>query len=314
MSEIRRLASLLVVVALAAASCGTDGEPAASGPSVTVVASFYPLAEIASRVGGERSTVINLTPAGAEPHDLELSTTELDRILDSTVVFYLGGGFQPAIEEAVERRPGRSVDLLSEELGLLEGHDEHGHSEQEDDHDEHEDGVDPHVWLDPGLMVAMVERVRDVLVELDPAGRQTYEANAASYSQELRAVHDDFLAGLANCERSTIVTSHDAFGYLARAYGLTQESISGLSPESEPDPRRLAELADEVEEEGITTVFYETLVSPRVAEALAREAGVDVAVLNPLEGLTADEQQEGEDYASVMRANLEALRAALACS
>jgi zinc transport system substrate-binding protein len=304
-----------VVAAVSLAACGSGGAGGGSaGGRLQVVASLYPLAEAAREVGGDRVEVTDLTPPGTEPHDLELTPRAIDRIEDASVVLYLGGGFQPAVERAVGRTQGEAVDLLSADLDLLEGrHDEEEHGDEEPGEEEHEEGTDPHVWLDPVLMKRIAERVQVALSAADPANRAAYEANAAAYAARLDALHASFEEGLRQCDRRVIVTSHAAFGYLARRYGLTMEPISGLSPESEPEPRRLAELADKVRAEGVTTVFYETLVSPRVAETLAREAGVRTAVLNPIEGLDDEERRAGATYLSVMGENLAALRTALGC-
>lgn len=288
----RTTAWLALCLTVALAACG-DGDGSGDAGNVRVVASFYPLAEAAARVGGDRVAVTNLTPPGAEPHDLEPTSKDIDRIEGAAVVLYLGGGFQPGIEEAAPRSRGEAVEVLSADLGQR--------------------GADPHVWLDPSLMIRIAEKVQAALIQADPAGTATYEANAAVYTAALAMLDADFRQGLAACDRKTIVTSHDAFGYLARRYGLTQDALAGLDPEAEPDPRRLSELAAKVRAEGITTIFYETLVSPKVAQTLARETGVKTAVLNPIEGLDEDEQAAGQDYASVMRANLTALRTALGC-
>lgn len=292
----------MALVVLFAAGCADDNDGAAAGMT-KVVAGFYPLAEATSRVGGERVSVTNLTPAGSEPHDLELTPDDVNAIEDAAVVVYVGSGFQPAVEEATGRAKGEALDVLSTDLGLITGYE----------NEEGEKGTDPHVWLDPTLMKRIVEQVRTALVEKDPANRASYEAGAAAYVQELEVLDAAYRSGLAQCDRRTIVTSHAAFGYLARRYGLTQEAIAGLDPESEPDPNRLAELATKVKSDGITTIFSETLVSPRVAETLAREAGVKTAVLNPIEGLSDDERRLGASYLSVMRDNLGVLRAALGC-
>ena len=280
--------AVLAIVLLAACRAPAAGDRGA----ISVVASFYPLFEVADRIGGNRAAVTNLTPAGVEPHDLELTTREVDALLDADVVLYLGGGFQPAIEDVLADRKGVTVDLL--EAGPTTGQD-------------------PHIWLDPRVMLAIADRVESALVRADPPGAPTYRANAAAYRTELEGVAEDFDTGLAECDRNILVTSHDAFGHLARRYGLRQEAITGLSPESEPDPRRLDELASLVEAEGVTTIFTETLVSPAVAETLAGEAGVRTAVLDPIEGLTAEQEAAGEDYASVMRRNLAELQEALGC-
>jgi len=286
-----RAALIVTIVAvLGLAGCG-DAGGANGGGRLQVMASFYPLFEATRAVGGDRVEVFNLTAAGVEPHDVELSTRQVDAIEDADVVLFLGRGFQPAVEEAAERAKA-AVDLLT-------GNDIDG---------------DPHVWLDPVRMIRLVEGIQAALTDKDPSHTDAYAANAKSFIDGLRALDGDFQNGLKTCARRRIVTSHAAFGYLADRYGLEQDAIAGLAPESEPNPRRLAQLADQVKAEGTTTIFYETLVSPRVAEALAREARVTTAVLNPLEGLTTDEVAAGANYDTVMRANLQALRSALGCT
>ncbi|HUS62750.1 MAG TPA: zinc ABC transporter substrate-binding protein [Acidimicrobiales bacterium] len=290
------------LVALAAASCGVDGDPApdASTGAVVVVATAYPLFEVASMVGGDRASVTNLVAAGAEPHDLELTPDQAERLEDADLAITVGRGFQPAVEKAAGRRSGRTLQLLP---ALADhGDDERGGS-----------SGDPHVWLDPGAMPRVVEQVRDALIAVDRAGETAYQANAEALITELEALDQRFTTGLADCDRRLIVTSHAAFGHLADAYDLDQEAVSGLSPEAEPKPARLDELATLVETKGITTVFTEELVSPKVAETLARETGIKTAVLSPLEGLTSDEAEAGDGYLTVMGRNLVALRDALGC-
>ena len=297
----RRLAAV-VVMAFTAACGGTGGAGDAGDGRTQVVASFYPLFEAAQRVGGDRVQVRNLTPAGSEPHDLELNSSQVDSIEDAAVVLFLGQGFQPALEKAADRAKGMKVDILDELGSLLPA------PEGDDDLE-----IDPHVWLDPALFKAIVARVADALAAVEPANRATYEANATAYSRELDELDAAFVEGLSSCDRRVVVTSHAAFGYLTARYGLVQEAIAGMEPESEPSPQRLADLAAKVQSDGTTTVFYETLVSPKVAEALAREAGVSTAVLDPIEGLSDDDAKAGKTYVSAMRENLAALRLALGC-
>ena len=279
---------------LLSAGCAASGGTVGGPPQV--VASFYPLYEAAVRVGGDRAEVTNLTPPGVEPHDLELATDDVDLLEDADVIVYAGSGFQPGVEEVAERSDAVAVDVL-EGLSLLSS----------------EEGQDPHVWLDPELMLAIVRRVESAMIQVDPDEALTYRRNANAYAAELRDLDADFEQGLSTCERDSIVVSHDAFGYLASAYGLQQEAIAGLSPEAEADPVRLDELAELVQSQGVTTVFTETLTSPELAETLAREVGVKTAVLNPIEGLTEEQEAEGEDYISLQRENLSNLREALGC-
>lgn len=304
MTRFGRAALLSASLASLLSGCGGSG----SGTEVhrvSVVASFYPLAEAASRAGGDLVSVQNLTPPGVEPHDLELAPDDIETIANADVIVYLGGGFQPAVEDALpEADDAVTVDALDAVATHTAPASEAAEGLT----------VDPHVWLDPARYEEIVRAVAGVLAKADPANKTTYDANADAYVAQIASLDEDFRAGLSDCERTTIVTSHEAFGYLADAYGLTQVGILGLSPEAEPDPRRLAELRDLVEREGVTTIFAEELVSPKVAETLASEAGVRVAVLDPIESLTDEEEKAGEDYLSQMRENLDTLRKALDCA
>jgi zinc transport system substrate-binding protein len=284
-----RFAALLVVVTLA--GCGGSSHGGGSSKKL-VVAAFYPLAWAAGEIAGSDTDVVNLTPPGAEPHDVELSPGDVESVHDAELVLYLGGGFQPALEQALGGRDGQSVDLL-------EGRTLHDASGAEGDR-----GTDPHVWLDPRLFAGIVREIGAALGRPEPA---------ASLAAKLRTLDRELRAGLARCERREIVTSHAAFGYLARRYGLDQIALTGLSPGAEPSPGDLVRLVEAVRASGATTVFFETLVPPDLAETVAREAGAKTAVLDPLEGLTQAELDAGADYFSVMRANLAALRSALGC-
>jgi zinc transport system substrate-binding protein len=298
---------LIITLVLATTACGGDEQGADSGREV--VAAIYPLAFAAERIAGDTAAVHNLTPPGTEPHDVELSPRDVESIRSADVVLYLGAGFQPAFEEAVEGADGETVDLLRDlELAhAAEGdhRDEHGgHTAPAEPEASGSEVSDPHVWLDPILFAEIAERVGAVLDRPE---------TAAALGDELRKLDSQFEQGLASCERRTIVTSHTAFGYLARRYSLEQIPITGIAPEAEPTAKELERIVHEVEESGATTVFFETLVSPRLAETIARETGAKTAALNPLEGLTEDELDAGENYFTVMRDNLAALRRALGC-
>jgi len=279
--------SVLCVLPTVVSGCGGSSD-AAGRP--TVVASFYPLAWVAERVTAPGAHVVDLTPAGTEPHDLELTPHDLETLHDADLVLYLGHGFQPAVEKAVESRPGPSLDLLAAQK-LRPGGEEGA-------------AADPHVWLDPTRLARIATAV----------GAALHRRHAArEVAGDLDALDREYRNGLANCRRHEIVTSHAAFGYLADRYGLDQVALTGLSPEVEPGPRDLERLVDEVRRSGASTVFSETLVSSRLADTIAREAGATTAILDPIEGLTRDEVDAGEDYVSRMRSNLSTLRKALGC-
>jgi zinc transport system substrate-binding protein len=277
---------LILVLAGILAGCGTGS----SGGSNSVVAAFYPLAYAAERIGGPSFNVQNLTPPGSEPHDLELTPQEVAAIQDASVVLYLSHGFQPAVSKAVEQARGKKVEILAG----LPLHPADGA----------EEGLtaDPHVWLDPILFARVAARIGTAL-----------DRPATALVADLHKLDTEYRQGLSDCKRHEIVTSHAAFGYLAARYGLQQISITGLTPEAEPTPQQLAHVIQIVRRTHATTVFFETLVSPRLADTVAREVGARTAVLDPIEGLTPSEQKRGDNYLTLMRRNLTALRKALAC-
>jgi len=270
---------LCVLTATVPALAGCGG----SASDDAIVAAFYPLAFAASHVAGPDADVVNLTPPGAEPHDLELSPRDVGRVRDAALAVYAGNGFQPAVQRAVEGRSGPSLDVLALSGAV---------------------GDDPHVWLDP---------VRFARIAREIASALGAPAAADGLVTRLHALDGEYRRGLARCARHEIVTSHAAFGYLAARYGLVQVPLVGLQPEAEPGPRDVERLVDEVRATGATRVFSEPLASSGLADAVAREAGVTTAVLDPLEGLTAAETDAGEDYFSVMEKNLGVLRTALEC-
>jgi zinc transport system substrate-binding protein len=284
---------VVLVVTVVLLAGGSSGNGKGSGRPRTVVAAFYPLAYAAEQIGGPSVQVENLTPPGAEPHDLEVSSDDVRALESADLVLLMGHGFQPQLEQAADQAGGRTVRLLdTPELRLAGSPDQSGGD------------IDPHVWLDPVRYEAIVERIADAL------GRP---AAARPLVARLNRLNRGFRAGLADCARHEIVTGHEAFAYLAQRYGLRQVSILGLSPEAEPTPGKLSSVIDEIRTSGATTVFTETLLSPKLAETVARETGATTAVLDPIEGLTPEEQAAGDDYFSLMRQNLAKLRAALGC-
>ncbi len=269
----RAFTLLPALAAVALSGCGSGDDPP------DVLAAFYPLAWAASEIAPDLD-VRNLTPPGAEPHDLELSPRDVQAVRDAGLVVFAGGGFQPAVEDAVRDRDATVFDVVPAGEG------------------------DPHVWLDPAAFASISELLGATMER--PEG-------GSEIAGRLRDLDAEFQVGLVSCKRRTLVTTHASFGHLAMRYGLTQLGLAGRSPESEPGPRELEELVEKVRASRATTVFAEPLVADRLAKTVAREAGVDVATLDPLEGLSDERLVAGEDYLSVMRANLATLREALGC-
>ena len=303
----------------AALSPGSDSTAAASGagptaaPSgaLTVSTSFYPIQYLAQAIGGEHVAVTSVTPTNVEPHDFELSPKDVTALSASSLVLYVSG-FQPSLDDALAQVSGPtvvdlagSVDLVHHD-GVEEEHEE-GATEAAHDHGAAA-ALDPHFWLDPVRMQAAAKAVEAALAQADPAHADDYAANLDTLNATLTDLNTSYSTGLGHCERTTFVTSHAAFGYLADRYSLTQASISGVDPESEPSPAELAEVKKVVESTGTTTIFTEELVSPETAQAVAAETGAQTRVLSPIESAPED-----GDYAGTMRTNLEELRTALSC-
>jgi zinc transport system substrate-binding protein len=284
-----------VPLLLAMTGCGAGADGPGAG-RLQVAAAFYPLQWVTAQVAGERADVESLTPPGAEPHDLELGPRDLVALGDADLVVYLDG-FQPAVDQAVGQEAADSALDVTDSARLSLAADD--------------GATDPHFWLDPMRLADVADAVAERLAAADPGHAERYRARATDVRADLETLDDEMTAGLAECERNDLVTSHRAFGYLAERYDLRQVGISGLSPESEPAPGDLAAVAEYVENHDVRTIFYETLVSPEVAETVAGETGATTAVLDPLEGLTDD--SAGDDYLSVMRSNLQTLQRGLGC-
>jgi zinc transport system substrate-binding protein len=295
-----RLAALLAGVALAGSAAGCAGTGMASGGAQagrpSVLAAFYPLVFVAEQIGGPEVRVTNLTTPGVEPHDLELTPRQVGAIADADLVIYLKG-FQPAVDEAVEQNAGRALEVA----GVVPLTSTPGSGTDRD----------PHFWLDPSKLAQLIDPVSEQLAAVDPGHAHTFAERATTLHTELAELDADYRSGLASCARIEIVTAHAAFGYLAERYRLEQIPIAGVSPDQEPAPDRIRQIQQLVQERGITTIFFERLLSADLAETIAGDTGATAALLDPLEGIT---DPATNDYLTVMRANLAALRKALSCT
>ncbi|MBW7473577.1 zinc ABC transporter substrate-binding protein [Paenibacillus oenotherae] len=326
---------MIVISVIALAGCGDSGSKLVEGKT-NIVTSIYPLYFLAKEIGGDQVNVVNMIPAGVEPHDWSPKSRDLDTAAKAQLFLYNGAGLEGWVDDFLEGLPKDSklaTSEISKGIPLIKGSEEEGHDhEGEADHaDEaaHEDeaahadeaahggeeghhhDVDPHTWVSPNSMLIMARNVLDSFIQVDASHKADYEANYEKLANKLAALHDRFKTELAAAPHKDIVVSHQAFGYLARDYGLAQVSIMGLSPEAEPKAQDLLEISKFVKEHGVKYIFFEELVSDELAKTLAREADVDTLVLNPLEGLTPDQEKNGDDYLSLMEANLQNLLKAL---
>jgi zinc transport system substrate-binding protein len=297
-TRLARFAALLAGIALVGSVTGCAGSGLVSGEAgkPSVLAAFYPLVFVAEQIGGPEVSVTNLTTPGVEPHDLELTPRQVAAIADADLVIYLRG-FQPAVDEAVEQNAGRTLEVGS--VVPLTSAPGSGTDR------------DPHFWLDPTKLAQLIDPVTEQLGAVDPAHVHTFTERANALRTKLAELDADYRSGLASCARTQIVTAHAAFGYLTERYRLEQVPIAGVSADQEPAPDRIRQIQQLVQERGITTIFFERLLNADLAETIARDTGATTALLDPLEGIT---DPATNDYFTVMRANLAALRKALSCT
>jgi zinc transport system substrate-binding protein len=288
---------------------------AASTSTMRVAASFYPLAFIAERVAGDAATVTQVIPSGVEPHDYEPTPQQLTAVYGSKILVGNGQGFDPWVEKSRDQlaTQGVTVVLATEGGDLLSAVHEEEKEEQEQEEHEEEGEYDPHVWLDPVQMVSVASRVRDAFIAANPAHAETYRANADALIADLNALDAHFRSNLESCTQNKVIVSHDAFRYMAKRYGFETLALAGLSPDEEPSPKKIAEVIDTAKREKLKVVFFETLVSPKLAESVANGAGAQVLVLNPIEGLTSDDLAQNKTYLTIMKENADNLATALEC-
>ena len=325
------LSVIMVLVVFAAAGCGSN-DTSSSGASdlvegkVNVVASFYPIYDFSQKIGGDHVHVINLVPAGVEPHDWEPKSRDMTNIVKADMFVYNGAGFEGWVDDFLSSMDGDS-DVLAVEategIELLkadsDGHEEEEHEDEAGhENEEHEDALDhdhgeydPHVWLSPVYAKQMAENIKNALVQVDAENKADYESNYNQLIEHLDGLHHEFEEVVEAAPRNDIVVSHHAYAYLAHTYELRQVAVMGLSPEAEPTAREIKDISDFVKENDVKYILFEELVSPKLAEMLVSDLNTETMVFNPLEGLTDEQLEAGEDYFSIMRKNLETLKMAL---
>ncbi len=315
MKKILQMLALLLATALLTACGAPDVQGRAKDSKLSVYTSFYTMYDFAKKIGGEKADIFVMVPDGTEPHDWEPAASDIAGLEHADVFVYNGAGMEHWAEDILASLNNDTLLVVEASKGI-ELREGHGHEDEEEAHAEEEEAgeehnFDPHVWLDPTNAKLELAAIKDAFIKADAANASYYEANYEKWAAELDALDKAFRDTLSGVPHKEIIVAHEAYGYLCAAYGLTQIGIEGLSPDSEPDPKRMAEIIELAREKNVTTIFFEEMLSPDVANAIAAETGANTAVLSPVEGLTDSERGAGDDYLSVMYKNLEALKAAL---
>jgi zinc transport system substrate-binding protein len=300
----------IAALALLIAGCSDSTSTKLSEDKTNVVTSFYPLYYLASEIGGDYANVINLIPTGVEPHEWSPKSRDLETAAKAQLLLYNGAGLEGWIDDFLEGLPKDSKLItgpMSEGVKLLDASSE----EEHEDHDHGGVDVDPHTWVSPKSMLIMADNVKQMLIKADAAHEEQYKANYEKLVEQLKKLDEQYKRELGAVHKKDIVVSHQAFGYLARDYGLHEKSIMGLSPDAEPRAQDLLNLAKFVKENGVKYIFFEELVSSTLADTLASEADVETLVLNPVEGLTDEQKKNGDNYVTIMESNLQNLLKAL---
>lgn len=316
MNRMRTALALAGVLTLAACSAGATDLP--DEDTTTVAVAFYALEFAAQQAVGEDAEVVNLTQAGSDPHDTEVSPQLMATMGTSDLVVHLGG-FQPSVDDSIGESGADNVLDVADVIPLRaigdseHDHDDHADHDDHDDHDGHDHGSgDPHFWTDPLLMADVTTAIAEMMAGIDPDNAEVYAANAREAEALYRDLDEQYATGLAQCERREFIPQHAAFGYMAERYDLVQISVAGLAPDEEPSPARIAEIQAEASAHGITTIFFEPGYPDAIAHSIADDLGLETATLDTVEGLTPE--SAGEDYVGIMQANLEALRTANGCN
>ncbi|TCP70196.1 metal ABC transporter substrate-binding protein [Baia soyae] len=306
------VASCLFLTSVIGCSSKESKDSTNQNGSVSIVTTLYPLEDFAKKIGGSHVQVTNIVPAGTEAHDFEPSAKDLAKLSKANIFLYHGSGFESWTEKAASNLGKNKTKIVNASEGLAsEEVSKESETKGEHDHEHDHKGMDPHVWLDPTLAKKESRKIYDALVSADPTHKEEYTKNFAELEKQFDQLDGEFQMMAKKATKKEFVTSHAAFSYLAHRYGLKQISISGLSPEDEPTPKELKAIIDEAREHQVKYIFFETLVSGKIADVVKNEVKAEALILNPLEGLTTEDIKNKQDYFSVMRKNKENLAKAL---
>ena len=314
MDKVKRFLCTIIVCLIILSGCSNEkqmrDETSDEGSGkLQIITTFYPMYYFAKQVTGNVANVEMLIPNGVEPHDWEPTSKDMIKIQEADVFIYNSRYFETWTEKVLNSIDSSNVKVVEASKGI-----ELMDSSIEEDQHDHEGSAatkDPHVWLSPVLAKNEVDNIAKIIEKADPKNKEQYEKNADTLKTKLIALDRLYKETIDKAPRKEVVTQHAAFGYLAKQYGLTQIPIAGLSPDAEPSLTKMAELTKIMKEKNISVVYFESLTSSKVAQTLAHETGAKTEVLNPLEGLTKDEQEQGLDYIGIMEKNLEALKVSL---
>ncbi|MFA7069515.1 MAG: metal ABC transporter substrate-binding protein [Sulfurimonas sp.] len=264
----------------------------------TVALSTFALYDIAKNITGDSVELFKILPDGTSAHTFEPTPKDMVKLSKSSIVFYSGAGLEPWIKRF--KFSSKSVDI-SEFVKLREVDDDHHHHSH----------FDPHYWLDISNMILATNKIKDELIELFPKNRELFSKNATIYIEKLKELDEEYKQTLSSCKLDTIILNHNAFSYLAHRYGFKSASLSGLSPEDEPNAKKMIELVKFIKSNGVKVIFGENFASKKAIQSIAAEAGVDVDLLQPIGNITADEV--GLGYIDIMKTNLVKISKALEC-
>lgn len=308
-------AIMSILVALIILSSCSSGNVKPESGKITVYTSFYTMYDFTMKIGGDKVNVINMVPAGMEPHEWEPSPKDIAGLSKASLFIYSGAGMESWAGKVLESINNDNLIAVetSKQIPLEKSEHSHEHEGTEQDeegsHDSHE--YDPHVWLNPMYAKIQMKAIKDALVQADPENSRYYEENFNYYAEKLDQLDKKYKEAASSFSRKEIVVSHAAYGYLCSAYGLEQLALEGTASGSEPDSGTMGKIIDFVTEHDVKVIFYDGFSSSKVADQVARETGARTAVLNPLEGISDDDLKAGKDYFSVMEENLKALSDAL---
>jgi zinc transport system substrate-binding protein len=286
--------TIIIMGVLTLVGCSSDKTTIDDG-KLKIYTSFYTMYDFTSKIAGDKAEVINLVSDGTEPHEWEPSTADMVNLESADMLIYNGAGMEHWVDKISESLEN-DIQLVeaSEGVTLIDDTFAAGNS-------------DPHVWLDAKNAKLEMETIKNALILADKDNEQYYETNYEKYAKMFDELDKELVSRIGALDNKNIIVSHEAFSYLCKAYGLTQTSIGDLEADAEPDAKRLAEIVEFAKANQVTTIFFEELVSPKMAEVIAAEIGADTAVLNPIEGLTKEQVEAGEDYFSIMNSNLDTL-------